>query len=221
MDFFKKSFSFSTTKALDLLEFSTQYSFEQGTLETAQWYKDKGLLNGSDGDGYHALPVHMQVDKDLAAQIEPFDAFWEAPEDVEKGFEKFAKFYKRNYFKYMPKNKSVRTLVISCGAGYMVELMNKEEYTNVIGIDSNPEKIEVAKKHGLNCQVANAFPFLREKRGPFDLIFAEQEINHLTKSEILAFLDLCHQNLTAGGMLFVHSLNGANQLLSEAADSGP
>jgi len=219
MNFFKKSFSFSTTKALDLLAFSPQYSFEQGTLETAWWYQDEGLLNGSDGDGHHALPVNMQVDKDLAAQIEPFDAFWEAPEDVEKGFEKFAKFYKRNYFKYMPKNKTARTLVISCGAGYLVKLMNKEGFTDVLGIDSNPDKIAVAEKHSLNCRVANAFPALRENREPFDLIFAEQEINHLTKSEILTFLDLCHQNLTAGGKLFLHSLNGANPITGSEANA--
>lgn len=219
MDFFKKSFSFSTTKAFDLLTFSPQFNFEQGTLETARWYKDKGLLNGSDGGSYHALPANMHVDEDLAAQIEPFDAFWEAPEDVEKGFEKFAKFYKRNYFQYMPKNKSIRVLIISCGGGYMVKLMNEEGYTDVLGIDSNPEKIAVAEKHGLNCRVANAFPFLREKRRPFDLIFAEQEINHLTKSEILTFLDLCHQNLSTGGMLFVHSLNGANPITGSEANA--
>jgi nucleoside-diphosphate-sugar epimerase/2-polyprenyl-3-methyl-5-hydroxy-6-metoxy-1,4-benzoquinol methylase len=217
MDFFKKNYSFSTTKAWDLLAFSPRYSFEQGTLESAQWYKDEGLLKGSDGNAHHALPVNMQVDKDLAAQIEPFDAFWEAPKDVEKGFEKFAKFYKRNYFKYMPKNKNVRTLVISCGAGYMVKLMNDEGYMNVLGIDSNPNLISVAEKHGLNCRVANAFPFLREKRGPFDLIFVEQEINHLTKSEVLTFLDLCHQNLNVGGKLFVHSLNGANPMTGSEA----
>jgi 2-polyprenyl-3-methyl-5-hydroxy-6-metoxy-1,4-benzoquinol methylase len=219
MDFFIKSFSFSSTKALDLFGYAPQYSFEQGTLETARWYYEEGLLKCRNGDGHHALPPNMRVDKDLAAQIEPFDSFWEAPEDVEKGFEKFAKFYKRNYFKHIPKTKSVRTLVISCGAGYMVKLMNKEGYTDVLGIDSNPDKIAVAEKHGLNCRVENAFPFLRENRELFDLIFAEQELNHLTKGEILTFLNLCHQNLTTDGMLFVHSLNGANPVTGSEANA--
>ena len=215
MDFFKKSFSFSTTKASDLLGFTPKYSFEQGAEETARWYKDKKLLSGD--NSHHAFPVNMQVDRDLAAQIEPFDTFWEAPADVEKGFGKFGKFYRRNYLKYMPKNKSVRTLVISCGAGYMVELMNSEGYTDVLGIDSDPDKIALAKKHGLNCCAANAFPLLRENLEPFNLIFAEQEINHLTRNEILTFLGLCHKNLTDGGHLIVHSLNGANPITGSEA----
>lgn len=217
MDFFKKSFGFSTNKAADLLGFSPQYSFEQGAAETACWYEDEGLLSGSGGSDNHHVPINMHVDKDLAAQIEPFDTFWEAPSDVEKGFGKFAKFYRRNYFKYMPKNQSARTLVISCGAGYMVELMNSEGYTDVLGIDSDPDKIALAKNHGLNCRATNAFSFLRENREPFDLIFAEQEINHLTKDEIMAFLSLCHRNLREGGMLFVHSLNGANPITGSEA----
>ncbi|MBW2662022.1 MAG: NAD-dependent epimerase/dehydratase family protein [Deltaproteobacteria bacterium] len=217
MDFFRKSFSFATTKALDLLGFSPQYSFERGVTETACLYQTQGLLDRRIGNTHHALPANMMIDKDLAAQIEPFDTFWEAPADVEKGFGKFGKFYRRNYFKYMPKNKSVRTLVISCGTGYMVELMNSEGYTDVIGIDSDPDKIALAKKHGLNCRAANVFPFLRENLEPFDLIFAEQEINHLTKNEILTFLGLCHKNLADGGHLTVHSLNGANPITGSEA----
>jgi SAM-dependent methyltransferase len=153
----------------------------------------------------------------LAAQIEPFDTFWEAPADVEKGFAKFAKFYKRNYFKHMPRNKTTRTLVISCGAGYMVDLMQKEGYVDVLGIDSDPDKISIAKRHLLNCKAANAFPFLKENKTSFDLIFAEQEINHLTKDEILVFLDLCRKNLREGGRLLIHSLNGANPLTGSEA----
>ena len=217
MDFFKKSFSFSTNKASDLLGFSPQYSFDQGVAQTARWYEAEGLLSISGTDSHYELSLNMQVDKDLAAQIEPFDTFWEAPADVEKGFGKFAKFYKRNYFKYMPKDKNVRTLVISCGAGYLVELMQKQGYTDVLGIDSDPDKISVAVGHDLNCRVANAFSYLRDNLEPFDLIFAEQEINHLTTEEILVFLDLCRLNLAAGGILFVHSLNGANPITGSEA----
>jgi len=218
MDFFKKSFSFNTSKALDLLSFTPKYSFEKGVQETARWYRDKGLLFGeNESVELHSLPGNMLIDQELAAQIEPFDTFWEAPADVEKGFAKFAKFYKRNYFKHMPRNTAARTLVISCGAGYMVELMQKEGYTDVLGIDSDPDKIAIAEGHQLNCKVANAFPFLKENNTAFDLIFAEQEINHLTKDEILVFLDLCRKNLRKGGALILHSLNGANPLTGSEA----
>ncbi len=215
MDFFRKSFILSAEKAKEVLSFTPNVTFEEGVAHTLKWYRENGLMPGSEKEG--KVSSEMTVDPDLSAQIEPFDSFWEAPEDTEKGFKKFAKFYKRNYFRYVPSNKDQRILVISCGAGYLVELLNKEGYTQVLGIDSDASKIEYAVSHNLNCIAANAFPFLRANRKPFDLIFAEQEINHLTKSEILAFLDLCYQNLKDNGMLFVHSLNGANPITGSEA----
>ena len=217
MDFFRKSFSFSSKKAPELLSFKPKFSFEQGVTETARWYKKMGLLSDQDGQEPDKGQVKLKIDTDLTAQIEPFDTFWEAPEDIEKGYAKFGKFYKRNYFRYMPVDKNIRTLVVSCGAGYFVELIRKEGYKNVLGIDSDPVKVELATKHGLNCKVDNAFPFLRNNQDPFDLIFAEQEINHLTKDEIFIFLALCRENLKEGGTLFIHSLNGANPITGAEA----
>lgn len=159
----------------------------------------------------------MDTDFKLKAAIEPFDTFWEAPEDIEKGYKSFAKFYQRNYLNYLPKDKRSRVVVISCGAGYFVNLMNHKGYNDVLGIDSDPEKVNYAKRRGLNCVVEQAFVFLEKNRKPFDVIFAEQEINHLTKDEILKFLKLCWNNLKEDGILIVHSLNGANPITGSEA----
>lgn len=153
----------------------------------------------------------------LMARLEPFDTFWEAPEDIEKGFNSFGRFYKRNYSKYFPEDKSARILVISCGAGYFVNLMKQEGYMRVLGIDSDKEKISHATKRGLDCRVAHAFDFLEHNRETFDLIFAEQEINHLTKDEVVHFLAMCRARLNPGGKLIIHSLNGSNPITGSDA----
>ena len=44
MDFFKKSFLFTPNKARDMLGFEPRYSFYEGVVKTAQWYKEKQLL---------------------------------------------------------------------------------------------------------------------------------------------------------------------------------
>jgi SAM-dependent methyltransferase len=154
---------------------------------------------------------------ELTAKIEPFDSFWEAPDNIEKGYSSFAKFYKRNYVKHLPKDRNVSVLVISCGPGYFVHLLNNLGYRNVLGIDSDPTKVEYAKKKGLNCKVEKAFPFLIKNDKSFDIIVAEQEINHLTKEEIVEFLRLCRERLNNNGILIVHSLNGANPLTGAEA----
>lgn len=153
----------------------------------------------------------------LTASIEPFDSFWEAPQDVEKGFDRFGTFYRHNYLKHLPKNRDANILVISCGYGYFVHLLKTVGYSSVSGIDSDPEKVRIATEKGMNCVLENAFAFLENPRGSYDLIIAEQEINHLTKEEILIFMNLCRENLVKGGTLLVHSLNGANPITGSEA----
>ena len=154
------------------------------------------------------------------AKIEPFDSFWEAPDDIARGYSRFYRFYKRNYLSYLPADRSSRILVLSCGPGYFVNLLARQGYTNVLGIDSDAEKVAHATRRNLACRVARAFEFLQSNTEPFDLIFGEQEINHLTKPEILIFLRHCWDNLRDGGTLIIHSINGASPLTGSESRAG-
>ncbi len=149
--------------------------------------------------------------------MEPFDSFWEGPENVDKGYHSFYLFYKNNYLKYIPDKRDMRILVVSCGPGYFVNLLVKEGYTNAIGIDSSDEKAAHGQRRGFDPIVADAFDYLEAATEPFDLIICEQELNHLTKTEMLEFLALCHRRLDDAGMIIVHSLNGANPITGAEA----
>ena len=41
----------------------------------------------------------------LAARLEPFDSYWQAPKDVEKGFTSFTAYYRANYLGHMPPDR--------------------------------------------------------------------------------------------------------------------
>ena len=153
----------------------------------------------------------------LAAKIEPFDSFWEGPENVEKGYSTFLKFYRRNYGKYLPANKDANILVVSCGPGYFVNLLSELGYSNVLGIDSDPGKIKYAIDKNLKCRSERAFDLLEKEKNHFDCIFCEQELNHLTKDEIILFLKLCRESLKMDGILICHALNGANPITGAEA----
>jgi cyclopropane fatty-acyl-phospholipid synthase-like methyltransferase len=99
----------------------------------------------------------------------------------------------------------------------MLAVLRDMGVANVLGIDSGPEKVEYAKRKNLNAQVANAFAFLEKSDEQYDVIIAEQELNHLTKAEIVAFLTLCRTRLKDGGRIVVHSLNGANPITGPEA----
>jgi dihydroflavonol-4-reductase len=44
LDFFRKSFVFSTAKAKERLDFSPAIAFQDGAIETGKWYRDHGYL---------------------------------------------------------------------------------------------------------------------------------------------------------------------------------
>ena len=149
----------------------------------------------------------------LAARLEPFDSYWQAPADVDSGYARFAAYYRANYLPHLPADRGVRILVLSCGPGYLVSLLRDAGYGAVEGIDSDPAKITHAQRRQLPCETAEAFPFLEQNRDPFDVIIPEQELNHLTLDEQIEFLGLCRRNLKPGGLLIVYGLNGANPLV--------
>ena len=151
--------------------------------------------------------------RQLRARLEPFDSYWQAPDDVESGYAKFEAYYRANYLPHLPADKSARILVISCGPGYLVNLLAKEGYGDVKGVDSDPDKIAYARRKGLNCEVSFAFDCLEGESGLFDVIIPEQELNHLTLDEQIDFLELCRERLKPGGLLVVYGLNGANPLV--------
>jgi SAM-dependent methyltransferase len=162
-------------------------------------------------------PETSAAELDLSAKIEPFDSFWEGPEDIEKGYTTVFEFYRRNYLDHVPVDREAEILVISCGPGYFVDMLARHGYTHVIGIDSDGEKSEPGRRRGLDCRKERAFPFLAAHENTFDAIFCEQELNHLTKSEILVFLGLCRASLKPGGTLIAHALNGANPITGAEA----
>lgn len=148
----------------------------------------------------------------LSARLEPFDSFWQAPENIEAGYAKFAEYYRHNFLPLLPSDRQANILIVSCGPGYLVNLLKQEGYENVLGIDSFPEKITFAQNRGLACRVERGFEHVAEHVDTYDVIVAEQELNHLTLDESLQFLALCRQSLRKDGELIVYAMNGAHPL---------
>jgi SAM-dependent methyltransferase len=151
--------------------------------------------------------------RQLSARLEPFDSYWQAPDDVERGYASFAAYYEANYLPQMPEDRSSNVLVVSCGPGYLVDVLNKAGYRNVAGIDADAAKVEYGRRRGLECSVGYSFPYLAERPGQFDVIVPEQELNHLTIEESIEFLELCHAALKPGGRVVLYAINSANPLV--------
>ena len=165
------------------------------------------------GTNFQARQVDREGNRALAARLEPFDSYWQAPADVERGYDSFLAYYRANYVAHLPTDRSAKILVISCGPGYLVNMLVQAGYANVSGIDSDATKVAHATKRGLPCEVAEAFPFLESTVIAYDVIIPEQELNHLTVAETIDFLRLCNRALRPGGRIVVYAMNGANPMV--------
>jgi SAM-dependent methyltransferase len=154
----------------------------------------------------------MNAKRKLAARLEPFDSYWQAPSDIERGYDSFKAYYRQNFLPRLPRNRDAKILVVSAGPGYLVSLLVEEGYTGVLGIDSDPDKVRYAEQRKLPVETAEAFPFLEGRSGEYDCIVGEQEANHLTKYEMLEFMVLARHALKPGGTLLIYGLNGANPI---------
>lgn len=148
-----------------------------------------------------------------------FDSLWHGPSNVEAGYYTFGEYYRWNYLKYLPTNREIEVLVVSCGPGYYVKMLNENGYQNVLGIDSDAEKVKYATSRGLNCIVSYALPFLNDHKNCYDLVVLEQDINHLSKDEMWRYLQLCRDVLRPGGMLTLYGLNAANPITGSATNA--
>jgi len=161
-----------------------------------------------------ATPEAPEPRRSLSALLEPFDSVPNGylTADVDDGYSLYGRYFEANYMRLMPENRDSVILCVSCGPGYYVKRLREMGYTRVLGIDSDPAKVEHANRRGLDCLVAEAFPFLEGHRDQFDAIWCGNEINHLSKSEAIEFLQIAKASLRPGGLVIIQSQNGANPI---------
>jgi len=150
----------------------------------------------------------------LTGTYSPWTTFCEGMTDIEKGYSYYPRQYKRNYSRHLPENKDARILVVSAGPGYFVLFLNQLGYHNVVGIDTEPARVEHALKRNLQVEVAHAFDYLADVDDEYDAIILEQEINHLTRPEFMDFLELAKTRLVKGGCVILNATNYANPITS-------
>src|SRR3989344_4387966 len=76
-------------------------------------------------------------------------------------------------------NKNAKILEVGCGSGRFLELLEKEGYRNIYGIDSSKEMIRIAEgKSKSKIKIGDAYhlPF---KKNSFDVVFSVHVLMHL------------------------------------------
>lgn len=132
-------------------------------------------------------------------------------------FNLYARYYKKNYSKFLPKNKSVKILDLGCGNGRFLYFLKKKGYKNFIGVDMQKKNIDFCIKQKLPIKKSDIFVFLKENKKHFDVIVMNDLIEHFEKNQVLKLLKLAYKNLSKNGILIVKTPNMSNPILASSS----
>lgn len=109
---------------------------------------------------------------------------------------------------HLPTDKNASILELACGHGAFLKLLERNNYSNALGVDISTDQIEKAKELDINnVQCADISTFLRDSVESYDVIIGIDIIEHLTKSELLTLLKLIKERLNDGGKVLLRTPN--------------
>jgi len=111
---------------------------------------------------------------------------------------------------HFPKNSDASILDLGCGHGAFVHFIREGGYRNVSGVDASIEQVADAKRLGVaGVTQGDMLDELRVLESEsIDVIIAFDVIEHLSKEELLPFVDHVHRALRPGGVWIIHTPNG-------------
>lgn len=138
---------------------------------------------------------------------------------IHKGDKEFTylyQYYRKNYLKLLPQDKTIRILEIGSGMGHFLYFLEKNGYSNNLGIDISPENVNFCKELGFNVSYANVFEFLAEESHSYDVIIMNDVLEHFEKNEIIQLLNLIFDRLHDSGRLIMKIPNASNPIMASS-----
>lgn len=112
-------------------------------------------------------------------------------------------FYKYNFGALLPKDKNIKILELGPGIGEFMQFLKNEGYSNIKGVDGSNEVVRHCQSLGLNvscCAEISSF-FNDPTERNYDLVVANDILEHFSKEELWKLLGSVKKSLKQGGCL--------------------
>ena len=110
---------------------------------------------------------------------------------------------------WIPVDPSIAIMDIGCGAGDLLLALKGRGYSNLFGVNLGPEQIASARGAGLDVLQAEANNFLRTAERKFQLMFACDVLEHLTRDEAIELLNAARCAAAPGAVLLLRMPNAS------------
>ena len=119
--------------------------------------------------------------------------------------------YVNKYIHTVIRNKSEEKILdLGCGRGEFLELLAEDGYS-AIGVDINPDMVEVCKQKGLNAEASDLFEYLRGlPDNSIKVVTAFQVVEHISHAKLIELLQEVYRVLDFHGCLIFETPNCRN-----------
>lgn len=120
---------------------------------------------------------------------------------------------------WLPSDRNTPVLDMGCGEGEFLYLLNKLGFTDLTGVDMNPEKVKMAREACPRATIihGDVREILAKATGQFGLISGFDIIEHFRKDEVLSLLSLVCNALLGEGRLILQTPNANSPLVGSIA----
>jgi len=108
----------------------------------------------------------------------------------------------------LPRDLNAPILDAGCGWGGFLSFLQSKRYTDLTGVDSSPQQVEIAQRLGLQqVEVGDIFDALHKYTNHYSCIVAFNVLEHLDKDQVLPFLKAAKAALRPNGCLLLELPN--------------
>jgi len=120
--------------------------------------------------------------------------------------------FRRDIAPLLPDRRDIRLLDIGCGQGHLVQAVRQAGYLDVHGVDISSEQVAQAHAGGLHAEVQQGDfrDVLGRAAGTLDVVLATDVLEHLTRNEVVATMDLIRMSLKPTGMFVARVPNAGS-----------
>jgi 2-polyprenyl-3-methyl-5-hydroxy-6-metoxy-1,4-benzoquinol methylase len=113
--------------------------------------------------------------------------------------------------KFLPNDRHMPILDLGCGWGGFLAFLQSQGFTDLTGVDSSAQQVEIAQKLGLKqVEVGDLFTSLEKYENHYGCISAFNVLEHLDKDRVLPFLKAVERSLRPGGCLLLELPNASS-----------
>ncbi|HEY2169613.1 MAG TPA: class I SAM-dependent methyltransferase [Candidatus Angelobacter sp.] len=135
-------------------------------------------------------------------------------EDVRRSARDKSYIYERIVLPWLPADKSSTIAEIACGHGSFLWWLKQHHYSQILGVDSSHEQIELARQTGVAVFKTDSNEWLADRAdGSLRTLIAIDLIEHISKDDFMGLLASSHRVLSSGGRLILRYPNGDSPLV--------